>query len=68
MAAPAGDADALLPLPEVSRHRPAEPLRRTLVPIRNVRDAMSELGQSPHIQSRAQAIAVSAALRAGVRV
>ena len=28
------------------------------MPIRNVRDAMHELGKSPHIQSRAQAIAV----------
>ena len=28
------------------------------MPIRNVRDAMSELGKSPHVQSRAQAIAV----------
>jgi hypothetical protein len=28
------------------------------MPIRNVRDAMHELGHSPHIQSRAQAVAV----------
>lgn len=28
------------------------------MPIRNVGDAMREMGKSPHIQSRAQAIAV----------